>query len=545
MTEVALIQGLGIVVIASAMFALAARRVRLPTIVAYLLAGLLLGPLTGLVTVTEGIQLVSDAGIVLLLFVVGLELSFDKIRVVGRTALIAGVGQVALTAAAAWLLVRVLGMDTLTSLLVAIAVISSSTVVVVKLLDDRQEQGTLAGRIAVGVSMVQDLVVIILLTFLAGLTTGGELDAASVGIGIARALGGMALLLGGVLLLSRFVLRAPLAWAARSPDTLFIWSLAWCFAVVFGAELLNVSAATGAFIAGISLAQLPYESELRRRVNPLMSFFVAIFFVSLGIGMQLDPAAVDWGMAIVLALFVLVVKPLLVIWLVARLGYSPRTAFDSGILLGQISEFSFIFAAVAVASGLADPPFLSLIGLVGLVSIAASSVMITRREALFHLAMRSPLRRLVGTGADGEASASATMTRSGHVIVVGMNSLGREIASRLHERGETVLAIDSDPGKLESLPCDTLLGNAEYLSLLLEAGLPRARLLVSALRIEDANDLLAYRCRSLGIQCAIHVIDLSVIDTLLEMDTTYLMIPKVDGVKLQTRELHRMGMIGK
>jgi Trk K+ transport system NAD-binding subunit len=129
---------------------------------------------------------------------------------------------------------------------------------------------------------------------------------------------------------------------------------------------------------------------------------------------------------------------------------------------------------------------------------------------------------------------------SRHVIVVGMNSLGRQIVRQLHERGETVLAVDTDPAKLENLPADTLLGSVEYLSVLQEAGLERAKLLVSTLRIEDVNDLLTYRCQSAGIPSAIHVVDLSVVDNLLELGADYLMIPKVDGVKAQLKTLREM-----
>jgi Trk K+ transport system NAD-binding subunit len=124
-----------------------------------------------------------------------------------------------------------------------------------------------------------------------------------------------------------------------------------------------------------------------------------------------------------------------------------------------------------------------------------------------------------------------------------MNTLGREIVTRLHARGEQVLALDTDPQKLEGLPCETMLGDVEYFSVLEEAELPHARLLVSALRIEPTNDLLAYRCKQAGVPCSIQVVDLSVTDNLLEMDVKYLMIPKVDGIKLQNRELKERGLL--
>ena len=124
-----------------------------------------------------------------------------------------------------------------------------------------------------------------------------------------------------------------------------------------------------------------------------------------------------------------------------------------------------------------------------------------------------------------------------------MNTLGRELARRLQARGERVLAIDTDPAKLAGLPVATSLGNVEFEEVLAEARLTDARLLVSALRIEPTNDLLAFRCQEAGIPCAILVVDLSVVDNLLESDVKYLMIPKVDGIKLQRSELQRLGFL--
>ena len=130
-----------------------------------------------------------------------------------------------------------------------------------------------------------------------------------------------------------------------------------------------------------------------------------------------------------------------------------------------------------------------------------------------------------------------------HIIVVGMNSLGRNIVSQLVERGEQVLAIDTDPVKLAGLPSVTMLGNIEYLATLEEAGLPAAKLLVSALQIEDANELLAYRCQSFGVPSSIHAVDMQMLDNLLALDVNYLMIPKVDGVKLLNQKLIQMDLI--
>jgi voltage-gated potassium channel Kch len=145
--------------------------------------------------------------------------------------------------------------------------------------------------------------------------------------------------------------------------------------------------------------------------------------------------------------------------------------------------------------------------------------------------------------ADQSKSADHHLRLSQHVIVVGMNTLGRDIVRRLCQRGETVIAIDTDPMKLKDLPCRTLHGSVEYLTVLEEAGYDRAKLLISALSIEHVNDILAHRCQLAKVPCAVHVVDVSVADSLLDLGAAYLMIPKVDGLKAQVRKLKEMGVI--
>jgi len=179
---------------------------------------------------------------------------------------------------------------------------------------------------------------------------------------------------------------------------------------------------------------------------------------------------------------------------------------------------------------------------VGLVTITGSAYMILYSDPLHRLAERFGLLRwLPNHPAESESAQHAR--RTGHVIVVGMNTLGRELVRRLHARGERVLAIDTDAAKLAGLPGDTLTGSVEYASVVQAAGLPRARLLVSALKIEEVNDLLAYRAFCSGVPCAINVTDLDTVDRLLEVNTTYLIVPKVDGVKAQHRELEARGLV--
>ncbi|TVP43797.1 MAG: portal protein [Gemmatimonadales bacterium] len=509
MVESSLLQDLGLMLVAAAVCVLAARPARIPSIVAYILTGLLLGPILGLVTVSDAVHLVSEVGIALLLFLVGLELSLEKIRDVGKVAVYAGLGQVIFTAGGGFGLCMLLGFGVLESVFIATALTFSSTVVVVKLLDQKKELDTVYGRIAVGIFLVQDLVVIVALTLLSGLGRGEEADAMQLLGQVGLAFAGMAVLLVAAWAATRWVLPRGFQWISRRPEALLIWALSWCFFLVLGAETLRISVEIGAFLAGISLAQLPYHGDLRRRVHPLMNFFIAIFFVSLGVQMEFQAAAAQWLPAIVLSLFVLIGNPLIFLLIITRMGYRRETAFLTSVTVAQISEFSFVLAALGLSAGVIGEEILSLIAVVGLVTIAVSAYMILYNHQLFAWLDRTPiLRFLEPNGADAESGKEVEVeVREGHIIIVGMNALGRELARTLHERGSEVLAIDTDPVKLEGLPCPTLFGNAEYQSVLEEAGLERAELLISALHIEDVNRLLAYRAREAGVRAVIHAGD--------------------------------------
>jgi Kef-type K+ transport system membrane component KefB len=300
MIDEVFLRSLGILIVTAAVFVIAARAIRMPAIVVYLLAGVLIGPVLGAVKMSPALELISEAGIALLLFLVGLELSFAKIRDVGRVAVVAGIGQVVFTALGGFGLCWILNFTVMESLFLSTALTFSSTVVVVKLLDEKGELNSLYGRIAVGIFLVQDMVVIVILTFLAGLSDSEGMSMESVGGGVLKAFGGMGLMLGFVLLASKYLLPKPFRWASRSAEMLLIWALSWCFFLVWGAHSLGLSLEVGAFLAGLSLAQLPYNEDLHRRVHPLMNFCIAVFFVSLGIKMEVGEALAEWQTVLVL-----------------------------------------------------------------------------------------------------------------------------------------------------------------------------------------------------------------------------------------------------
>ena len=239
-----------------------------------------------------------------------------------------------------------------------------------------------------------------------------------------------------------------------------------------------------------------------------------------------------WKYALGLSIFVIIAKPLIVFIILSRLRYSEYTAFQAATASGQVSEFAFILLGLGAGAGLIEGRVVSLGGMVGILTIAISSYLILYSDPLYGAFQK--LGALKFFKAKQEPDTEEQHSYEGHVIVVGMNALGREVVKQLSARGETVLAIDTDPRKLEGLNCaETLIGSVEYESAVEEIGLSRARLVISALQIEDTNHLLAYRCRSAGVPCAIHAFDISVVEDLLDLDTAYMFMPAFDAVREQ------------
>ena len=535
------------IVLAAFAFSLAGGLIRMPSIVAYLAAGAALVALGGAGSQSHSIELIAEVGIALMLFLVGLEMSIAKIRDIGAVALVAGIGQVVITAAGGYAICWMLGFAPLESLFLAVALTFSSTVVVVKLLDQKKEIDTLYGRIAIGIFLVQDMVVIIILTLLAGLGQAVETDLPAILRSTGAAFAGMAVLLLAILSASRFVLPRLFALASRSPQTLVIWSLAWCFVCVLGAKALGLSLEIGAFLAGVGLAQLDYNKDLHRRVHPLMIFLLAVFFVSLGMKADFSDVGDSLLAAAILSLFVLIGNPVIFILIIRTMGYRMQTAFLSGVTVAQISEFSFVFVAMGLAAGMIGEQVLSITTLVGFVTISASAYMIIHNHRLFAFFERIGALKWLDFGARRavDPSDSEPPALRDHVIVVGMNTLGRRIVGALAARGETVLAIDTDPGKLAGLPGRALLGNVEYPGTLEEASIAQAKLVVSALQIEDTNETLAYRSQLCGVPSSILAVDMNHMDDLLDMGVDYLMIPRIDGIKMQNRKLRELGVLAK
>jgi len=418
---------------------------RQPLIVSFIAVGLIAGPsLLDIVTSDEQIALLSELGIAVLLFLVGLKLDIKLIRSLGAVSLMTGLGQVAFTSAFGFFIGLALGFDTTTSLYVAVALTFSSTIIIVKLLSDKREIDSLHGQIALGFLIVQDLFVVFAMIVLS-----------AVGIGAGETHGGGSLLwvLASALALIAFVVffvryvADPLTERlARESELLVIFALA--LAAVFAAigDAVGLGKEVGGLLAGVSLASTPFRETIAARLAPLRDFLLLFFFIALGATLDLSLLGQQMNAALVFSLFVLVGNPLIVLAIMGAMGYRKRTGFLAGLTVAQISEFSLIFIAMGISLGHLNEDALGLVTMVGLVTIAASTYMITYSHHLYA-AFEPVLGIFERKGTPREPQGSAAVGKHGYdVVIFGLGRFGTALGVRLKDKGLDVLGVDFNPG---------------------------------------------------------------------------------------------------
>jgi Kef-type K+ transport system membrane component KefB len=415
---------------------------RQPLIVSFIAAGIIAGPsVLDIARSSDKIAVLSELGVAVLLFLVGLKLDIKLIRSLGAVSLMTGLGQVAFTAAAGYLICLALGLDAMTSLYVAVALTFSSTIIIVKLLSDKRETDALHGQIALGFLIVQDIVVVLAMMALSAIGVGTQSDGATGDIVRVLASGGA--VLAAVLLFVRFLATPMTERLARSPELLLLFAIAIAAAFAAAGEHLGFGKELGGLLAGVSLASTPYREAIAARLAPLRDFLLLFFFVALGTKLNLDHKAAAALPAIVLSLFVLIGNPLIVMAIMGVMGYQKRTGFLAGLTVAQISEFSLVFMAMGVTLGHVGAEALGLVTLIGLITIATSTYMITYSHELYRLC-EPLLGGFERKHPVGEGAPSPSRTKF-DAVVIGAGRYGAAIAHRLEKRGKRVLIVDFNP----------------------------------------------------------------------------------------------------
>ena len=434
---------IGLVVVTAAVLALAAQMLRQPPVIAYIAAGLVLGPLAGFVKPSETLEAFSTMGIAFLLFLVGLNLNSRVLKEVGKVSLIAGLGQVLFTTVIGYLLVSSLGFSFVEALYISVALTFSSTIIVVKTLSDKGDLDSLYGKIAIGILLVQDFISIVVLVMITGFQTQASIPYL-VGSAAVKAI----VLFAVAYVSGRYALPPVLHFIARSQELLFLSGISWMFLFSGLASLLGLSVEVGAFLAGVSMASSPYTYDLGSRIRPLRDFFIVLFFIVLGAQTSLASVSTLIQPAVLLSLFVLIGNPLIVMVLMGALGYRRRTGFLTGLTVAQISEFSLIMMALGAQVGHVSQESVTLVTLVGMATIAGSVYMMINGERLYRAA--SPYLRIFERKTTAEIGAGMKKNRF-DVIVVGCGRMGLTMLSHMESKKDRIAAIDLGPAVVNSV----------------------------------------------------------------------------------------------
>jgi CPA2 family monovalent cation:H+ antiporter-2 len=491
---------------------LVARRLGMPSIVGYLVAGVAIGPYTpGFVADADLAQELAEIGVILLMFGVGLHFSLGNLMAVRSIALPGAIGQITVASVLGAVVGLAIGWSLGAAIILGLAISVASTVVLVRALMDRGELLSAQGRIAVGWLIVEDIftvVILVLLPSLAsfmvgpGLTEAGIVDAlAEVALAIARAsLFAMLIVVVGGRLVPRL-----LAYVARLRDhevfTLAAVGIALGIAYL-SFSVFGVSLALGAFLAGAIVSESDTSHQVDADARPLREVFSVLFFVS--VGMLFDPGYAIGNLPAIVAIVLVVIaaKALTAFLIVALLGYTPRVGLTVAAGLAQIGEFSFILASSAVMLDLLPPEGLQLVVSAALVSITLNPFLfraidpLARRLAQDHrlatiIGRRSPELSHLDPGGD------ATPSRA-HAVVVGSGRVGRLVIGGLARRGFQFVVVSDDRRQVEALRSrgwSAIYGDASNPEVLDEAGVATARLIVVAIPDAHAARLIIQHAR--------------------------------------------------
>lgn len=486
---------LAVVLGLSAILGFVAKSLRLPLLVAYLFAGLLLSFLQVFdITHSQALTLLPEIGIALVLFFVGMELDVKEIKHLGKPIIAASLGQIIISTFAGFLIATALGFSQSESLFLGAGLAFSSTIVVVKLLLEKKDLGSLYGKLSLGILLLEDLVAVVLLMVM---TVGTSF----LNLGLQDSLPLFTLLIKGVVLLvtalvlSKFVLERVFAAVAKSAELLFLSAVAWCFIFVAVSLLLGFSVVIGAFLAGIALANSSFHYEIQGKVKPLRDFFVTLFFVYLGSQVVFQELSSVLPLIAIFTAYALIVKPVIFLLIIGAFGFKKHTIFQTALNLSQVSEFSLIVMVVGLQLGIVSQSVLTAIALTGVLSIIASSIMITYSRQIYK-----KLSPVISFFEHGNFSHLSEDKKSGlemedHVILIGAHRIGGEVVKFLKRESIPFLVLDFNPAIVQKLAGERVhalygdIGDPEILEFL---NLEAAKLIIStADNIDDNLVLLA------------------------------------------------------
>ncbi|HXH04837.1 MAG TPA: cation:proton antiporter, partial [Candidatus Nitrosotenuis sp.] len=431
------------VIVIATVISLIMRMLRQPLILGYILTGIIVGPsLLNVIQAKETFDSFSDIGITLLLFIIGLGLNAGIIKSLGKISLITATTILVLVGSAGLLTANLLGFNSDEAIIIGLALFFSSTIIILKVLSDKREVSRLYAQIAVGVILVDDIVATFAILVVGALSTAGGLGLDELAV---LTLKGFGLALGLYLVGAKLMPKLS-KFFARSQELLFLFAVSWGLGISSLFAYAGFSHEIGALFAGVSLASLPYATEMGARLKPLRDFFIVLFFVSLGETFTFGDLSNSLVPALILSAIVLLGKPLFVMASLGALGYTRLTSFKAGIHLSQISEFSIILVVFASSVGLVSTRTVAVITLVAMITIGISTYLMKYDDKLFKI-LDTYLRIFERKNIKEKKQKHALYP----IILFGYHKGGHEFLRVFREMKERYLVVDYDPEIIEHL----------------------------------------------------------------------------------------------
>lgn len=483
---------LALVFSVAAVFGIVAKKFKQPILIGYLFAGFLLSAL-GVIKDHAMMESLGKVGITLLLFLVGLEMNLKEVPTIGKAALFTGLGQITFTFTIALLMGLGIGFSLVQASYLAIAVSFSSTIIIVKLLSEKNALGSLYGKIAIGFLLVQDLVAIIILIFLSGLGGGGMNT-----LGFAfMAVKALALLFSTYFLSKKILPQIFSKYVDVSQELLFIVSIAWALGVAsFVAGPLGFTLEIGGFIAGIALSNLPDHAQIASRTRPLRDFFLTIFFLSLGSSLAIKNISSILFPSALYSTLVFVGNPIIVMIVMGYLRFKKRTSFLASVTVAQISEFSLVVVAMGKSLGHLDGSHVALSVMVAAITMTLSTYVILGAEKIY-IKIKDRLR-IFERKSTIELSVEKIESLEDHIILVGCFRTGSSLLPLLKERNTPYIIVDFNPEiykKLTAQKYPVFFGDIADPEILDLIDISKAKLVISTINNVGDNLTLLERAK--------------------------------------------------
>jgi len=515
---------IGIIIIIATVLAYIIKLLKQPRIPAYILTGLIIGPLgLGLIKDYSVIRTLSEIGIAFMLFVVGMELDFRRLRDIGFVASVGGTIKSIILFIAAFLIAIYFGFKNIEAAYIGLILAFSSTMIVIKILSDKNEIETLHGRITIGILLIEDILAILVLS---SLNSINNFDFYML---IFYLLKGIFLILLsyliGITLFPKIFKHA-----AKSTEMLFLLAISTCFGFALLANYLEFSIAIGAFIAGITLSNLPYNLEIIAKVKPLRDFFATLFFVTLG--MQLIINNFNLTFLIILILLVIIIKPLLIMLISSFFGYKRRTSFLTSISLTQISEFSLIIVSQGLLLGHISQNIFSITIFVAVITMSLSSYFIKYNYKLFYI-FSKPLK-VFDNISSGKREIPDKKKDNYNAILIGYDRIGYPIYETLKKLRKKTLIIDFNPEIIRNLmrqdiPC--IYGDIGDPEIIDRLNFKKADIVISTVPTKRDNNLLINKVKRINKNTKVIVTAYSIEDALefYKKKSDYVILPHFLG----------------